>query len=245
MPTLPIDARQRSALGAFLRSSLWNKYALVYDELLHVAPYQNLLRLVAKHSQTTPGGVICELGCGTGNLLMEMSKASESRIVGIEPAEPMLRQACEKARRNARIALLQADAVIGLRSLSSGSVDTLVLCNVLYAIADRGALWCEVSRVLAPSGKIVICHSDRGGSLPIIVEHLRCGAWRALLRPGLYAVVIIDALISFLAARGEFTFTPFGALQDELQSAGFALRFETRCYGGESRGINFLATARR
>lgn len=238
-------ARRRPALRSLLLSCLWNKYALVYDELLHLEPYRHLLRLVAQHSETVSDGLICELGCGTGNLLMQIAATSPSRIVGVEPSETMLRQARGKTRQIHRITLLQAQAVPGLRSLPSRSVDTFVLCNVLYAIADRDALWREIARVLTSDGRIVICHSDRGGSLPIIIEHSRCGSWRSFLRPGLYAVAVIDAFISFLAVKGDFTFTSFTELQEEMRAAGFSLRFVKRCYGGESRGVNFLATARR
>lgn len=245
MPTWLAAARQRSALRPLLLSFLWDTYALVYDQLLHLEPYRHLLKLVAGYSATGSGGVICELGCGTGNLLTKMAQTSASSIVGIEPSETMLRQARVKTKQSHRTTLLQAEAVTGVRSLSRGSVDTFVMCNVLYAIADREALWCEIDRVLTPNGRIVICHSDRGGSMPIVIEHIRCGSWRAFLRPGLYAVAVIDAIISFLAAKGDFTFTPFEELRDEMEAAGFALRFEKRCYGGDSRGVNFLATAWR
>lgn len=245
MPTRLSAARRKPALRSRLLSCLWNMYALVYDELLHLEPYRHLLRLVAQHSQTGTDGLICELGCGTGNVLLEIAKTSSSRIVGVEPSDTMLHQTREKTRQIHRITLLQAQAVTGLRSLSDNSVDTFVMCNVLYAIPDRDELWREIARVLAPDGQIVICHSDRGGSLPIIIEHLRRGSWRSFLRTGLYAVALIDAFISFLAAKGDFTFTSFTELQEEMRAAGFDLRFVTRCYGGERRGVNFLATARR
>lgn len=228
-----------------LRSVLWCCYAQVYDELLHLAPYQHLLTMVAERSALPTGGVICEVGCGTGNLVARMAAGSTARVVGIEPSAEMIRRARSKLKDDSRVALLQADAITGLRSIATGTIRAVVLCNVAYAITDRRALWHEAARVLTPEGRIVLCHSDRGGSRPIVLEHVRTGSWRAFLRPGLYEVAGIDALISFLASRGEFAFTSFEQLQSELRTAGLTLEFETRCYGGETSGVNFLATAHR
>lgn len=201
--------------------------------------------MVAERSVLPAGGVTCEVGCGTGNLVTRLAVGHSVRVIGIEPNAQMVRRAREKLKQNENVALLQADAVSGLRSIATGTVHAVVLCNVAYAIADRGTLWYEVSRVLAPEGKLILCHSDRGGSRPIVLEHLRTGNWESLLRPALYGVAAIDSIISFLANRGEFAFTSFEQLQAELRAVGLTLQFETRCYGGDVNGVNFLATARR
>lgn len=243
---LPRTAWAKLPSRARLRGCLWAGYAAVYDELLHLVSYQELLELVARHVVPHPQesyGAVCELGCGTGNLLLRLAKDPHRRLIGIEPTGPMLRRARRKSRHLPHVVFLQADAVTGLQALATGSVRTLVLCNVLYAIGDREALWREAARVLPPGGCAVISHSDRSGSLPIVIEQLRRGSWTALLRPGLCAVAVIDAIIQFLASRGEFTFTSFETLREELQQAGFIVTFHARCYGGETRGVNFLASA--
>lgn len=240
-----------AAVRLRFRRWLWDKYAAVYDELLHLTPYQNLLDLVCRYSVgdssdgSDAGGLICELGSGTGNLLTRLAANSQSRIIGIEPSPEMIRRASIKIRPTGQVALMRADAVDGLRALLPASINTLVLSNVLYAISDRGQLWSQSARVLAPGGRIVICHSDRGGSSPIALEQLQLGGWTVFLRPRLYAVAAIDAIINLLAAEGEFTFTSFHELQAELRNAGFVVEFRTRCYGGQRRGVNFLATAER
>lgn len=231
-----------------VQGCLWAGYAAVYDELLHLVSYRELLALVTLQVVPRPpgsDGVVCELGCGTGNLLLRLATNEHQRLIGIEPTGPMLRRARHKARHLPHIVFLQADAVSGLQALATGSVHTLVLCNVLYAITDREALWRETVRVLTPEGRIVIAHSDRSGSLPIVIQQLRRGSWRAFLRPGLYAVAVIDAVIQLLAFRGDFSFTSFETLRAELQRAGFIVTFHTRCYGGETRGVNILASAHR
>lgn len=222
---------------------LWNGYASVYDELLHLTAYRRMVELVVAYAVESQPDLICELGCGTGNLVERMARASGARVLGVDPSCRMLGKARRKTAAIRRTGFVRADALTALQGLPTGNVDVVVLCNALYAIGQREALWTEVARVLSPRGRVVICHTDRLGSWPIVQEQLDSREWRAFARPGLYAVGLIDLLIDALSPKVGFEFISYPELADELSRIGLESTFECRCYGGEENGINFIAVA--
>lgn len=238
----PRTARPRKAIERTCEI-LWNGYASVYDELLHLAAYRHMVELVVECAVESKPAVVCELGCGTGNLVQRMADAGGTRVIGVDPSPRMLAKAARKAAGDRRTGLVRADALTALQGLPAHSVDSIVLCNALYAINEREILWAEVARVLSPTGRLVVCHTDRLGSWPIVQEQLDSREWRAFVRPGLYAVALIDLLIDALSPRVGFEFISYPELADELSRAGLESTFKRRCYGGDENGINFIAVA--
>lgn len=69
----------------------YESFAKVYDELMDNVPYdtwtEHLIRDLKEYHITD--GLICELGCGTGNVTTRLSKAGYD-MIGVDDAEEML-----------------------------------------------------------------------------------------------------------------------------------------------------------
>lgn len=228
-----------------LETALWAAYARVYDNLLHLTGYRRLLDAVADVAAVDTGHHVVEVGCGTGNVLQRLARHRPATLLGIDGSGPMLTRARRKLRRGpVPTQLRQDDVVAGLAALPAGSVDRLVAVNVLYALHDRDAFWREARRVLRPTGSVVVSHTDRPGSWPLITEHVHAVGPRALAHVGLVVVALVDALIDTAARTGTWEFCDYPTLSEEAGRHGFAAEYRGRCYGGDVEGVNFLACYR-
>lgn len=76
---------------------MYREFAYLYDEFMDNIPYEkwceNLLNVLHKYDITD--GLICELGCGTGNMT-ELLYQSGYDMIGIDMSEDMLEVAREK-----------------------------------------------------------------------------------------------------------------------------------------------------
>ena len=79
----------------------YESFAKVYDELMDNVPYdtwtEHLIRDLKEYDITD--GLICELGCGTGNVTTRLSKAGYD-MIGVDDAEEMLSR-CKRISRTA------------------------------------------------------------------------------------------------------------------------------------------------
>lgn len=91
----------------------YNEFAYFYDEFNSAADYDALFRYVqgelAAHGIT--GGILADLGCGTGDLTLMLTQAGYD-VIGIDRSEEMLSVLREKAEElglSGRLLLLQQD----------------------------------------------------------------------------------------------------------------------------------------
>lgn len=91
----------------------YNEFAYFYDELNSAADYDALFRYVtgelADHGVT--GGILADLGCGTGDLTLMLTQAGYD-VIGIDRSEEMLSVLREKADElglTGRLLLLRQD----------------------------------------------------------------------------------------------------------------------------------------
>lgn len=222
---------------------LWWAYSFIYDSLLKFAPYRALLDRVLKRLDPEPGMQVLELGCGTGNLIQELCDQGVSRVVGVDSSAAMLKRARKKLRpliAQGRVELVHADVAEFLAQQPSSQYDRISLVNVLYAMGDRATAWRHCRRLLVPGGYIVATVSDRGGSKPIIREHLASLPWYSLISLRLLGVMIVDFFISSLAGQGIFEYPSQQQLRQEIELVGGKLQKLERCYGGPEEGVNLL-----
>jgi ubiquinone/menaquinone biosynthesis C-methylase UbiE len=100
-----------------------------------------------------PGERMLDVGCGTGELAARIHQSSpEARIVGVDLAPAMLRQAREKL--SAAVALVAADAI--RLPFAGDAFDVVVSSSSFHYWASPEAGLAEVRRVLRPGGRLVI-----------------------------------------------------------------------------------------
>ena len=117
--------------------------------------------------------VVLDAGCGTGAALPAlMARYPRSRVLALDLAEGMLRQARARRRRWRRPRVLCADAAA--LPLADGSVDLIFSNLMLQWCNDLDAVFRECRRVLSPRG--LLSFTSFG---PDTLKELR-EAWRAV-----------------------------------------------------------------
>jgi demethylmenaquinone methyltransferase / 2-methoxy-6-polyprenyl-1,4-benzoquinol methylase len=100
-----------------------------------------------------PGGaLVADLACGTGDLCRELSRDGY-RAVGFDFSLGML------AKATTDVPLVQAD-VLRL-PLADRSVDGATCGFALRNVADLGAFWAEIARVVRPGGRISLLEASQ------------------------------------------------------------------------------------
>jgi ubiquinone/menaquinone biosynthesis C-methylase UbiE len=102
------------------------------------------------------GGVVLELGCGSGTNFDLYDATKVDHIYALEPAPGMLKKARRRAGalgigRSIDFLETGAEAI----PLADHSVDTAVITFVLCTIPDWRAALCETKRVLKPGGQVL------------------------------------------------------------------------------------------
>ena len=103
-------------------------------------------------------GRVLEIGVGTG--LSFPHYPGDVEVTGVEPSEPMLRRAKQRAEELGRnVTLVRATAEE--LPFEDGSFDTVVSLVVLCSVRDPEAALAEMRRVLRPGGRFLFSEHVR------------------------------------------------------------------------------------
>lgn len=229
-----------------IERTLWSYYSFFYDNLLRFYPYQELVELVGDRAlkYINPDSKVVDLGGGTGNVSSYiLERQPNADITIVEPVPGMLRRAKQKLKERYKHARFEeADALGFLAGVKPGSLDVVIVSNVLYIIKDRDKFWDLLLNSMSPKGVAIITNSDRTGSSALIRYHKKHAKARHLYHPGLIMVGFIDNLISQLASGESFHFVPQKTIEKELALRRASALDVMRCYGGDKDGVNLLFT---
>jgi ubiquinone/menaquinone biosynthesis C-methylase UbiE len=145
--------------------TMYTRLAPVYElwaRLTETKARRRVLELAA----VRPGEDVLEIAVGTGVQLVRLARASASgRVVGVEPAAGMLRQARRRLDARVeghRVELIQASAL----NLPFGDANFDVAVNSymldLLPRADIPRALAEFKRVLRPGGRLVLSNMTKG-----------------------------------------------------------------------------------
>lgn len=115
-----------------------------------------------------PGEVVLDLGCGAGLDAWLLARVGY-RVVAADASAPMLGRLAHAARaadRPSGAAVCALRAELPVLPVRGGAADWVLLNGVANLVADRGALWGEVYRVLAPGGRLLAADLVALGSVP-------------------------------------------------------------------------------
>jgi demethylmenaquinone methyltransferase/2-methoxy-6-polyprenyl-1,4-benzoquinol methylase len=141
------------------------------------------------------GAVYLDVGCGTGDLCVEiLNQQPDARVIGIDPAEAMLRIAVDKCGKQGRNTARFEAADACRLPCPADRFDGIVSGFCIRNLTDRSAAFREMSRVTRPGGRIILLELTR--------PHHR------LLRLGhtLYARHIIPAIGRLLSHGAAYTY---------------------------------------
>lgn len=128
-------------------------------------------------AELRPGGLVIDLGCGSGVLAREVTAAGFS-VLGVDPSEAMLRIAADEAP-TARFVRSSLDAV----DLPPCVAVTAVGEAFCYAGADLPAMFARIFAALEPGGILLFDVAGPGRlSAPIAVHEDPDGDWLLTMR---------------------------------------------------------------
>lgn len=223
----------------------WSMYARVYDGLLELRPYADLIADSVGELDVGSESVVVDLGCGTGNCMNEVLDTAGprvERIIGVDSSPQMLNVARRKLAHHPAVEFVNVSLLEWLTECPSGSIDNAISVNVLYTMgpADRKTFWEGLARVLSDRGNAVVVTTDRPGFGPVAREHLsRVPIWRAFSFR-LLTVLIMNLLIWLFESTDEYDPVDLDQLVSEAQDAGLNVTETKRCYGGEVDGVDVM-----
>jgi SAM-dependent methyltransferase len=97
-----------------------------------------------------PGQCFLDIGCGAG-ILAEQVKGRYQELYGVDIARPAVEIAIQKGIQAALLNLNDSPL-----PFESGSIDTVTILSTLQYFSDLDSVCAEVSRVLKPSGVLVL-----------------------------------------------------------------------------------------
>ena len=104
------------------------------------------------------GEYVLEVGFGGGDLIEWLVSAGETRVIGVDPSQAMLKRA--KRRFRDRVAQGQVELLAGSAEalpIVDRSIDKACSVNSAYFWPDPAAAMAEFARVLRPGGRLVLC----------------------------------------------------------------------------------------
>lgn len=173
----------------------WDLYAVVYDAIAALYPYQQMVYRIVTLVGPRSGMRVLDAGCGTGNITRLLSDCS---VVGVDSSEAML----GRARRKAPNAKLRAANLNEPLPFPSDHFDAVVCCNVIYALDYPAEALAELKRVLKPGGTLVLSSPKCKPSIGTIVgEHIRAKG-RASMLPIAAPLFLVGLFNLIILKRG-------------------------------------------
>jgi 2-polyprenyl-3-methyl-5-hydroxy-6-metoxy-1,4-benzoquinol methylase len=112
---------------------------------------------VLQAAEVSPGEVVADMGCGTGQLSLPMAKAG-AQVIAVDVSPAMIRELEAQARRSSVPNLSGVALPIEDLTLPEGSVDLIVSSYALHHLrdADKSRLVAAAYGWLSPGGQLIV-----------------------------------------------------------------------------------------
>ncbi|MBZ9685594.1 class I SAM-dependent methyltransferase [Clostridium estertheticum] len=110
------------------------------------------IRRIIEEGKINCNSTVLEIGCGTGNYAVTISKCTEAQVYGMDQSEGMLEKAEAKG---SKINFIKGDAGT-LEGFEDNYFDVIYMVDVLHHIKDINTMLKNIYRILKKEGKIFI-----------------------------------------------------------------------------------------
>lgn len=213
---------------------LWFIYCLLYDTLLELAPYRELLKkalhYLEKEKMNASGSCfrVLDAGTGTGNLVAFSADSvfsSDTKFHGVDNSMSMLKRASKKNAVRGRANFLQADLNRPL-PYRNDSFDAVVCINALYAVPNYREMLKEFARALKFGGVLVLANPNTKATVGKALKSVKHITLKVL------SIAFINWLIRRRAGKGQLRFMDAPELVTLLKDCGFKVVVKEEVYGG-------------
>ena len=140
--------------------AIYESFSRVYDKYMSEVPYEEwceyLEEIFQKHHKPTETGLICDLGCGTGNMTLPLAKKGYD-MIGVDISADMLSVAGGKAKEEGLDILFINSDMTNFELY--GTVDAAIsMCdcvNYLLEEEELEEMFATVNNYLHPKGLFV------------------------------------------------------------------------------------------
>jgi demethylmenaquinone methyltransferase/2-methoxy-6-polyprenyl-1,4-benzoquinol methylase len=137
---------------------MFGRIARGYDRLntiLSLGMHHGWRRFAVRQCELPPGGWALDVATGTADFALEMA-AGGSRVVGVDPAAPMLAVGAEKLRQagaadRVQLAVGEAERL----PVASERFDGATIGFALRNVTDIDRTFAEMARAVRPGGRVV------------------------------------------------------------------------------------------
>jgi len=125
---------------------------------------------ILKRAGVAYGTTVADLGCGGGYFILEAARmiGDDSTAYGIDVLKGVLSALDSKARMygltNVKTVWSDAEVYGGAREIPNGSVDTILLVQLLSESHKHDAIFKETVRMMKQHGRAVVVEWKQGGS---------------------------------------------------------------------------------
>jgi SAM-dependent methyltransferase len=223
---------------------LWNLYALCYDAIAGLVPYQDMLDDVVRGLELGPGMRVLDAGCGTGALAERVARACPGVAwVGVDLSPTMLKIARAKRAWPADFTFVDGDIDEFLAGDTVG-FDRIASVNVIWTLPDPQRTFERMSKALRAGG--IMVHTTprlRFAAQRIAWNHIaRQKGWgrlRAILSLPLLGLIgllnlilVVQSLFAGSARQVRKRWDANG-LAELLRAAGNTVSGSRPCYAGQ------------
>jgi demethylmenaquinone methyltransferase / 2-methoxy-6-polyprenyl-1,4-benzoquinol methylase len=226
-------SQQDSLISAEANRAMFERIAGFYDgtnKILSLGLDGWWRRRAVRSLGPLPGGRYLDVGCGTGDMALEILRQSpESSVVGIDPVENMLGIAREKVKNAGLAASISVEKGDALNlEFENNSFDGAITAFCIRNVTDRRRGLAEILRVLNPGSSLVILELTEPGG-PIMKPLFR-----------IYARVVMPAVTKLMSSVSAYKYLadsmadfPKPEIFSELMAAaGFANLAHQHLTGG-------------
>ena len=149
----------------------FNRLAGFYDSGILKKWLSGIQKKMLKHLEIKKNSRILDAGCGTGNLLILLSKLDKNlNLKGIDISKEMLKTAGKKLKNKAKLKLMSAEELS-----YKGKFDFIFSTEAFHHYYNQEKAMQNFSRALKKHGKLVIVDVYFGKILNFIFERIEPG----------------------------------------------------------------------